>query len=79
MDLISCLVYIGPQVWKLPNLLPVVTLRGHRRGVWSVEFSPIDQVFITSHYLVDYIFPPKKPPSIHLPAPPLTTQYPRRS
>lgn len=33
------------KVWRMPNLTPVATLRGHRRGVWSVEFSPVDQVW----------------------------------
>lgn len=35
-------------VWRLPNLVPVVVLRGHKRGIWSVEFSPIDQCVITA-------------------------------
>lgn len=26
----------------------MVTLRGHKRGVWSVEFSPVDQCVITA-------------------------------
>lgn len=34
-------------VWRLPDLVSVVTLRGHKRGIWSVEFSPVDQVVIT--------------------------------
>lgn len=32
------------KLWKLPNLIPHGTLRGHRRGVWDVKFSPVDQV-----------------------------------
>ncbi|KAL7003821.1 hypothetical protein U1Q18_004965 [Sarracenia purpurea var. burkii] len=32
----------------LPNLVLVVTLRGHKRGIWSVEFSPVDQCVITA-------------------------------
>ena len=36
------------QLWRLPNLVPHLTLRGHRRGVWSVEFSPVDQALLTS-------------------------------
>ncbi|KAK0578329.1 hypothetical protein LWI29_008698 [Acer saccharum] len=35
-------------VWRLPDLVSVVTLRGHKRGIWSVEFSPVDQVVITA-------------------------------
>ncbi|KAL6008390.1 hypothetical protein ACLOJK_033899 [Asimina triloba] len=30
-------------VWRLPDLVSVVVLRGHKRGIWSVEFSPVDQ------------------------------------
>jgi hypothetical protein len=33
-----------PQVWKLPSLVAVLTLRGHKRGVWHAAFSPVDQV-----------------------------------
>lgn len=36
------------KVWRLPELVPVVTLRGHKRGVWSVQFSPIDQCVATA-------------------------------
>lgn len=36
------------KVWKLPSLVPVATLRGHKRGVWCVEFSPVDQAVITA-------------------------------
>jgi hypothetical protein len=32
----------------MPNLVPLVTCRGHRRGVWSVEFSPVDQALLTA-------------------------------
>ena len=32
------------KVWNLPHLTPGMTLRGHKRGVWSVVFSPVDQV-----------------------------------
>lgn len=35
-------------VWRLPDLVPVVVLKGHKRGVWSVEFSPVDQCVITA-------------------------------
>ncbi|CAM6091154.1 unnamed protein product [Calypogeia fissa] len=35
------------RVWRLPELVPVVTLTGHKRGVWSVEFSPVDQCVLT--------------------------------
>lgn len=36
------------RVWRLPELVPVVTLTGHKRGVWSVEFSPVDQCVLTA-------------------------------
>lgn len=32
------------KLWKLPHLVLVQTLRGHKRGVWDVTFSPVDQV-----------------------------------
>lgn len=35
-------------VWRLPDLVSVVVLRGHKRGIWSVEFSPVDQCVITA-------------------------------
>ena len=35
------------QVWRLPDLVQTLTLRGHRRGVWTVQFSPIDQCVLT--------------------------------
>ena len=36
------------RIWKLPELTPGVVLRGHKRGIWSVEFSPVDQCVITA-------------------------------
>lgn len=33
------------KLWKLPDLVLVQTLRGHKRGVWDVAFSPVDQVW----------------------------------
>ncbi|KAJ4827664.1 hypothetical protein Tsubulata_017672 [Turnera subulata] len=35
-------------VWRLPDLVSVVVLKGHKRGIWSVEFSPVDQCVITA-------------------------------
>lgn len=32
------------KLWRLPDLVPVVTLRGHKKGVWSVAFSPVEKV-----------------------------------
>ncbi|KAH9318134.1 hypothetical protein KI387_019903 [Taxus chinensis] len=36
------------QVWRLPHLVSMMVLRGHKRGVWCVEFSPVDQCVITA-------------------------------
>lgn len=35
-------------VWRLPDLVSVVVLKGHKRGIWSVEFSPVDQCVLTA-------------------------------
>ncbi|XP_059297908.1 protein TORMOZ EMBRYO DEFECTIVE-like, partial [Lycium ferocissimum] len=35
-------------IWRLPDLVSVVTLKGHKRGIWSVEFSPVDYCVITA-------------------------------
>ncbi|XP_016511982.2 protein TORMOZ EMBRYO DEFECTIVE [Nicotiana tabacum] len=35
-------------IWRLPDLVSVVTLKGHKRGIWSVEFSPVDHCVITA-------------------------------
>lgn len=32
------------RLWTLPGLVAGLTLRGHKRGVWAVAFSPVDQV-----------------------------------
>jgi hypothetical protein len=34
------------KLWKLPSLVLHATLRGHKRGVWDLAFSPVDQVNI---------------------------------
>lgn len=34
------------KLWKLPDLVLGVTLRGHKRGVWGLAFSPVDKVRI---------------------------------
>ncbi|CAI7797194.1 unnamed protein product, partial [Closterium sp. NIES-54] len=36
------------KVWRLPDLSLSVTLRGHKRGVWSVAFSPVDRCVLTA-------------------------------
>lgn len=35
-------------VWRLPDLVSVVVFKGHKRGIWSVEFSPVDQCVLTA-------------------------------
>jgi WD40 repeat protein len=32
------------KLWGLPGLTPGLTLRGHKRGVWGLTFSPVDKV-----------------------------------
>jgi U3 small nucleolar RNA-associated protein 13 len=32
------------KLWRLPDLVLAQTLRGHKRGVWDVCFSPVEQV-----------------------------------
>jgi U3 small nucleolar RNA-associated protein 13 len=36
------------RIWRLPELVLVLTLKGHKRGVWDVEFSPVDQCVLTT-------------------------------
>ena len=36
------------KIWKMPDLVPLATLRGHRRGVWACAFSPSDRVLATA-------------------------------
>ena len=36
------------RLWRLPDLVPVGVLRGHKRGVWAVAFSPTDRVVATA-------------------------------
>ena len=36
------------QIWQLPALVEVRTLRGHKRGVWAVQFSPTQRALVTS-------------------------------
>ena len=45
------------QIWRLPDLVLVTTLRGHKRGVWAAQFSPVDQAVATAsgvQYLLCY-------------------------
>ena len=36
------------KLWKMPDLVPLGTLRGHKRGVWACAFSPSDRVLATA-------------------------------
>jgi U3 small nucleolar RNA-associated protein 13 len=36
------------RLWQLPHLVPTLTLRGHKRGVWSLAFSPVDQALLSA-------------------------------
>ena len=36
------------QVWRLPDLVAGVVLRGHKRGVWAVQFAPRDKSIVTA-------------------------------
>lgn len=36
------------RLWSAPSLTPIATLRGHRRGVWCVRFSPVDRVICSA-------------------------------
>ncbi len=36
------------QIWKLPSLVLLLKLEGHRRGVWDASFSPLEQIVATS-------------------------------
>lgn len=35
-------------MWQTENLTLLGTLTGHRRGVWCVRFSPVDQIMLSS-------------------------------
>eukprot|EP00887_Chlorella_sp_A99_P000001 scaffold16.g1.t1 len=35
-------------IWRLPDLVLSLTLKGHRRGVWACAFSPVDQAVATA-------------------------------
>lgn len=35
-------------MWRLPDLVCQVVLKGHKRGIWSVEFSPVDKCVLTA-------------------------------
>lgn len=39
---------LNVQIWRLPDLVLVNTLRGHKRGVWAAQFSPVDQAVATA-------------------------------
>ncbi|KAK0549037.1 U3 small nucleolar RNA-associated protein 13 [Tilletia horrida] len=36
------------NVYATATLMPLTTCTGHRRGIWSVRFSPVDPAFVTA-------------------------------
>ena len=36
------------QIWKLPSLVMLLKLSGHKRGVWAAAFSPLEQIVATA-------------------------------
>lgn len=32
------------KLWQMPSLVLLATLRGHKRGVWDIAFSPSEKV-----------------------------------
>lgn len=36
------------QIWRLPALVLLLTLHGHRKGVWAAGFSPVEQTIATA-------------------------------
>jgi WD40 repeat protein len=40
------------KLWKLPNLVLHATLRGHKRAIWDMTFSPVDQVRAAADHLM---------------------------
>ena len=39
---------LSPQLWSTADGGHCGTMRGHRRGLWCVKFSPVDQCVATS-------------------------------
>ena len=36
------------KLWTAPDVKLLGVFRGHKRGVWDVQFSPVDQVVATA-------------------------------
>ena len=36
------------KLWTAPDLKLLGVFRGHKRGIWDVQFSPVDQVVATA-------------------------------
>lgn len=36
------------KLWSTKNLSLITTLKGHKRGVWCVEFSRVDKILVSS-------------------------------
>ncbi len=45
------------KLWSVSDGSLLGTLKGHRRGVWSVKFSPVDQVPFTSPRIHTHVQP----------------------
>ena len=52
----SCILHVCVcvcwQLWRVSDGSVAAVLRGHRRGVWSVKFSPVDQVTFNLRILI---------------------------
>lgn len=36
------------RLWSLPNLVSKGMLKGHKRGVWSVSFAPLERALLSA-------------------------------
>lgn len=36
------------RLWALPDLVSKGVLRGHKRGVWSVQFAPLERALLSA-------------------------------
>ena len=44
MEKVTMILKLFLQLWKASDLSLIGVMRGHRKGIWCVEFSPVDQV-----------------------------------
>ena len=50
---VSSIIFAGSmdktaKLWTAPDLKLLGVFRGHKRGIWDVQFSPVDQVVATA-------------------------------